>query len=269
MTTKYYSLTCFLSSAFAAYAASAVASAAPNSGEALDTTTPRYQSCITEVEISPQSAYEAASNWRRQLDDAAARHCEALALIELGLHKQGAKQLQAMAAAEATGTTHMRANLYAQAGNAWLLSGNTEAALANFTAGLALDPLKAWIRSDLYVDRGRTHAQARNLKDAEADYTQALEILPHHIEAIILRAGIRRQNDDPRGALADLEFALADNPQNPDALVERGLLKKQLLDPVGARADFQAVIAIAPNSAAAAIARNGINKLNIHGRDDQ
>ena len=154
MTSKYFASTFSLAWTFAACA---VASAAPNSGEAFDTSSAQYQSCIAEIEISPQSAYEAASNWRKQKDNLAARHCEALALIELGLHKQGAKQLQAMAAAEATGNTHVRADLYGQAGNAWLLSGNTETALANFTAGLALDPLRSWIRSDLHVDRGRAH----------------------------------------------------------------------------------------------------------------
>jgi len=235
---------------------------------ALDKRSGRYITCLRQIEKDPTAAYDEANAWRRQEVNAAAQHCEALALVELGSYRAGAKMLTELASSVETGDVNTRATLHDQAGNTWMLAHQSDKALASFNAALALAPSKPWIKADIYVDRGGVFASGEDWPSAERDYSSALEILPQLLEAVVLRAGARRAQRDAVGALADIEFVFGVDPDNVDALVERGLLRSDFNDPDGAKQDFEEVVARAPESLAAVIARNGLAKLSIRGSDD-
>lgn len=232
---------------------------------ALNPNAPGYQTCLKEIDINPQGAYEQAAGWSNETGEAAARHCEGLALIKIGLKKEGAKILTSLAANPETGNEAVRTELYTQAGNAWVEVPDLDKAFGTFASAFALKSEKPWIRTELFIARARAHSAAGTFDKAESDLTAALEILPFHLDAVVLRAGTRRELADPVGALADIEFVLAADPANPDATVERGLLKLKFYDPEGAKKDFDEVIRLYPKSKAAARARNGLNKLSVRG----
>jgi tetratricopeptide (TPR) repeat protein len=257
----YYFCVCSAIAASAQVTTLKPAMAAP--AKALDQASGRYLTCLSQLKQDPTAAYDQANAWRRQEASASAYHCEALALIELGSYRAGARILSNLAIDEETGDTSTRATLHGQAGNAWILQQDSQKALTSFEAALALKPLKPWVEADLLVDRSAARALEHDWSGAEKDCSLALEILPQLIEAVIARAGARRMLKDPVGALADIEFALAIEPESVDALVERGLLRKDYNDPDGARKDFEDVIAMAPSSSAATLARNGLAKLSI------
>lgn len=233
----------------------------------IDQRSGRYITCLEQIEQDPTAAYDQANAWRRSEVNASAQHCEALALVELGSYKAGAKILTGLASAEDTGDINTRATLHDQAGNAWMLAHDPGKAITSFNAALALGPSKPWIKTDIYVDRGAAYAMSEDWPSAERDYSLALAILPQQLDAVLARAGARRVQGDPVGALADIEFALGVDPESIEALVERGLLRVAYNDPKGAKKDFEEVVARAPDSPAAAIARNGLAKLSIRGAD--
>ncbi|TNE59621.1 MAG: hypothetical protein EP340_02150 [Alphaproteobacteria bacterium] len=235
---------------------------------ALDRNDPAYRDCLAQVEINPQAAFNMATAWKSRsgaqgADQQGADHCEARALIRLNAAKEGARQLDRLAANAETGSANLRAEIYIEAAQAWLGLNETETATTSLEAATALKPNKIWTKADLAITSAQVDLVRYDYASAEARLNEALELLPSHLDALILRAGARRHLEDAVGAYADLEFVLTEDPDNPDALLERGLLKKDFLDWDGARADLARVLDLAPGTAAAAKARNTLNILDL------
>ena len=104
--------------------------------------------------------------------------------------------------------------------------GTHELAIVNLDRAFGLEGLKILDKTDLYVERGRTFLDMQEFGKAEAEFSRALDLLSHHLEAAIGRASARRHLGDPRGSLSDIEFALAIAPESAEAFLERGLLRK-------------------------------------------
>jgi tetratricopeptide (TPR) repeat protein len=166
---------------------------------------------------------------------APAAHCAASALLGLKRYGEAAARLDALARA-ATTPSGMRPEIFAQAGNAWLLAGNGAKAATSLRAALTLSAGDA----DLFADLGRADAMQRNWKDAVLDLNAAIN-LRRDSSLLVLRASAYRALKDYRAALSDLNAALAISPGNADAVMERGLLRRDLGDVGGARKDFGTV----------------------------
>ncbi len=230
----------------------------------LDRSNTRYLNCLRGISINADQAFQEANRWRRQGGGPPAEHCEALALIEVAAYDAAAPILSKLAVNETTGDEKIRASLYGQAGNTWIMAGNVDNALADFDAGIAMLPKGHWLTAEFLIDKGRALMTAGRWPEAEIEFSRALEQLPEHMEAIVLRANTRRELDDPVGAIADLESALAIDPESADALVERGFLRKKMHDLKGAKRDFERVLEITSDGHAAALALNGLAKLAAH-----
>jgi len=227
----------------------------------------RYRDCLRLVEVDPDQAFDQAMEWRSNGGGAAARHCEALALVELELYGEAAMRLGDLADAPGAGEPEDRAALLAQAGNAWLLAGSGENAALAFTAALDLTPGDV----GFLVDRGRAHAAAGNLPAAESDLSQALGLRPDSADVLVLRAGARRALGNLEGARQDISRALALAPDDPFALVERGTIRLAGGDDAGARADWIRVARIIgdvepdhPQAPALEDARRGLEALDVN-----
>ena len=217
----------------------------------------RYGDCAALVTTDAGAALESARRW---LDEspasAAARHCLALALIATGNAAGGAAQLTSLAAGGGLPQA-VRGELFAQAGNGWLIADHPELALAAFDNALALRPGDV----ELLIDRARAHAGTGEYWAAVADLDAALDIAPGRDDALAFRAAAYRRLEVWELAADDASRALAANAGNTDALIERAVVRLHQGDDAGARADFTRILLLAPGGAAADLARGFLAEL--------
>jgi tetratricopeptide (TPR) repeat protein len=211
-----------------------------------------YARCMDLAGRDGAAALADATQWSRAGGGAPAEHCAARALAGLKRYGEAGARLDALARAPFT-PAGMRGEIYAQAGNAWLLAGNGAKAAASLRSALTLSAGDA----DLFADLGRADAMLRNWNDAILDLNAAIN-LRRDAGLLVLRASAHRALKDYRAALSDLNAALAIKPGNGDALLERGLLRRDLGDLGGARGDFSA----AQKSGSAAVKRDAGDALD-------
>jgi tetratricopeptide (TPR) repeat protein len=198
-----------------------------------------YDSCLARVDEDPKEAYDAALNWQDfGAGGAAAKHCAALALVADGQYEEAARQLEALAAEPGAGGSEARAEILAQAGNAWLLQGKPTLAYNALSRALALKPAS----SRLLVDRGRALMLFGRYGEAESDLTDVIEADPRATDARVLRARARHAMGDLKGARQDADEAVKREPANAEALLERGLILEAQGDLQSALADWRAAL---------------------------
>lgn len=228
--------------------ASAPAMAAPGTVEGFDNSS-RYQQCIALTKTNAQGAYNQALAWHSAGGGSSAEHCGALALVQLGRYVEAAPKLDALAQ-QLGSKPALRAQLYDQAGNAWLLAEDALRAETAFSNALTL----AGRDVDVLADRARARAMRKDWFGAETDLSAALAVDPDRSDLLVLRASARHAAGKKAPARADIDRALDIFPNYGDALVERGAMKFEDGDTKGAYADWQQVIKLAPKSRAAALA---------------
>jgi tetratricopeptide (TPR) repeat protein len=211
----------------------------------------RYENCLLLTRSEPDRALNAALDWEK-LGNAAGTHCAAVALVALHRYPDAAIKLDKLA--RATPGAADSAELYDQAGNAWLLARRPTDANLSFSSAIALLPGDP----DLLADRARGYALATNWRSADADLTAALAKSPNRADLYVLRASARHALGRKADARVDIDQALRVQPNNPDALEERGELKMEAGDSAGAKADWQNVVAQSPRSDAASAARQNL-----------
>lgn len=219
----------------------------------------RYGRCLAMVRTDPDNAYEQALAWHDAGGGPGAVHCSALALVQLKHYSEAAFKLDSLARERDAGEADIRAELLDQAGNAWLLAGQPENALASFSAAVNLGASDA----DVLSDRARARAMLKDWAGADSDLTMALAKDQYRADLLVLRASARHALGRKAEARADIDQALDLDPHYADALVERGAMKLDAGDKQGARADWQLVLATQPKSPAADSARARIEKLEL------
>ncbi len=105
---------------------------------------------------------------------------------------------------------------------------------------------------NLFVRSGIANCSSRNFDAAIADYTKALEINPKNAAAYANRALARLEKGDTVGALADDTRALELNPKSPDIHADRALARQIHGDFSDALADYDKVIELNPDDSAGA-----------------
>lgn len=217
----------------------------------------RYDACLNRTQNDPAGALTEASAWSKQGGGAAADHCAALALVGLRRYDEAASRLDALARSPFAADPARKTALFDQAGNAWLLAGRADSAIASFTAALGADPFD----SDLLADRARALALKQNWAKADSDLSAALLVSPDRADLFVLRGSARHAMGRKADARGDFDRALRLQPGNADALVERGTMKFEAGDAAGARADWQAAIAASPGSPAAQTAQQRLTDM--------
>lgn len=217
-----------------------------------------YRTCLAAASGSnPVFALGDAESWAKSGGGLPARHCAALALVGLKRYAEAGRQLDKLAADRAVPDVAFRAELFDQAGNAWLLAGDGAHAVQSFSAALSLSADDA----DLFADLARAHAMRKNWHEVDLDLNAALQLQPRRADLLVLRASARRALQRYDDARRDLVAALKLKPNDTGALMESGLLRRQVGDIGGARRDFEAVLKAAPTGAAAQDARNNLDAL--------
>jgi len=189
----------------------------------------RFNACVAKIDTDPDTAFEDAMVWRDNGGGVPARHCAALALIELGHAGEAARRMETLAADPGAGGVRERAQLLAQAGNAWILEGAPNFAAESFTLALEMitdDPLGDAMRPGLLTDRARAWLLSGSHDKAREDATAALGF-GDSIDALLVRAAALRAVNSLRNALTDIERVLKLDPNNAAAYLERGLIHAQ------------------------------------------
>jgi tetratricopeptide (TPR) repeat protein len=217
----------------------------------------RYARCLSLVHSNAREAFETATAWQNEDGGGGPVHCQALALVALHRYSEAAAKLDHLGRDPAVGDNAERAELYDQAGNAWLLADQPGNADASFTNALSLAPGDR----DVLADRARARGARKDWAGAEKDLSTVLAGDPQRADILVLRASARHAQGRKRDARADIDQALALYHDYPDALVERGEMKAEDGDAKGALADWNRVIAVEPNSEAAKAAKAQIAQL--------
>ena len=219
----------------------------------------QYQACMVLVERDPSGALDSAVEWEKQGGGDAARHCKALAMIRTGDVEGGALELERVAEQMPQLKAPLAAQLFAQAGQAWIKAGNPQRALYAQNQGLKLNPKDP----DLLVDRALTYGSSGMYFEALDDLNVAVDLRPDDPDIYAMRAAAYRQLENPDLAEDNVEQALKLSPSHPGALLERGYLRRAKGDLVGARSDWLTVIQVMPGTDIANEAQHNIEKLDI------
>ncbi len=201
----------------------------------------RYSACMAQARAEPVKALTAAREWFKEGGGLAARHCAAIAFYGLGQFVEAGTELERLGREMTGQSAQLRAEVFAQAGQAYQAARLGEKALAMQNAAILLDPRNA----DIWVDRSITFAAVSAWREAASDLTRALELSPNRTDVLALRAAAWRNAGDSAKALADAEAALKLEKDYPDALLERGLARRLRNDRAGSDADLKRVIALA------------------------
>jgi tetratricopeptide (TPR) repeat protein len=112
---------------------------------------------------------------------------------------------------------------------------NPSAAEDAFTRAIELDPEFG----PAYRDRGLARVELGRLREAERDFTEALELNYAPLQVHTLRANVRDRLRDAAGAAADRQAVKTLSPESDYDFVTRGYTR-MMHDPKGALADFRA-----------------------------
>jgi tetratricopeptide (TPR) repeat protein len=204
-------------------------------------------------------ALDSAVEWEKQGGGDAARHCKALALIRTGQVEDGALELERVAEAMPQVKAPLAAELFAQAGQAWIKAGNPQRALYAQNQGLKLNPKDV----ELLIDRALTYGSSGMYFESLDDLNAAIDLAPDNPDVYAMRAAAYRQLENPDLAEDNINQALKLSPSHPGALLERGYLRRAQGDLKGAREDWLTVIQVMPGTDIANEAQKNIEKLDI------
>ena len=186
-------------------------------------------------------------------------------------------------------------NVYMHRGDAYLMLGDNDRAIADFTTALSLDPdyadaligrglaltrkgqfdkaiddyddaIEARPSARAYLLRGHAHLKTRwpNYRQAIADLTASLELKPDSAAALNNRCWARALwQRELELALADCDLALALKPDYAVARDSRGFVHFRLARYGEAIADFDAALARTPEAAHTLYMR-GVAKLRLN-----
>ncbi|USG61132.1 tetratricopeptide repeat protein [Sneathiella marina] len=222
-----------------------------------------YKSCLTLIAREPEMAFESALAWRDKGGGFPARHCAALALMEMKKYRIAAPLLEELAEDLRDSGSPLVVAVLGQAANAWLLAEKYPRALAVASAALEFEPKNIELR----IDRARIYAQTNDFNAAFDDLDYALKIDPTRSDALVFRGAAWRQLGNNERAMEDIDLALSLTPDLLAGLVERGILFRLSGKDNLARADWLKVLNLSPYSAAAETARINLEKLDVNIND--
>lgn len=168
----------------------------------------RFAQCVGMIDDDAGRAYEEAMAWAAEGQSASAYRCAAMALVAQNRPSEGARRLDSLGSAVNPGETAMRAELFSQAGNAWLLAREPSRARSSFSRAIATIESDPTQLPDLLIDRARAYAMEEDWRHAEEDLSRALDLRTDDALALRLRAAARLHQRSFELAEADAQRSL-------------------------------------------------------------
>jgi len=189
----------------------------------MTTTLPtRFAQCVALIENDAQHAYEEAMAWAAETHEMSAYRCAAMAMIAQGRTEEGARRLESLAMGADAGLPAQRAEVFSQAGNAYLLARAPARARAAFTQSATLMANDREALPDILIDRARAYAMEEDWRHSEEDLSRALDLRPNDSLTLRLRATARMHQRAFELAEADAQAAIAADPRSVDARLVLG-----------------------------------------------
>jgi hypothetical protein len=209
------------------------AAAAPTTGRVAA----RFEQCVAAIDQDAERAYEEAMAWASEAQSVFAYRCAAMALIAQNRFDEGARRLDSLGMALNPEDGALRAELFSQAGNAWLLAREPSHARASFTRAIAIVEGEPEQMPDLLIDRARAYAMEADWRAAEEDLNRSLDIRARDALALRLRAEVRMRQSAFDLAEADANAAIAIDPAEVDNYLILGHIResRRVGAPVDAR----------------------------------
>lgn len=184
----------------------------------------RLEACETLARTSPDRAYEEGRAWTTESPAFEAKYCLAAAAYALNRPVLAAEQFEAVARGMAGRDKAGQARAQSDSGNAWLIAGDGDRALAAFNRALGFAPGNA----NLLIDRARGYAYLRDWRHAEEDLNAVLAEDGQDPLALRLRAETRLQLGARALALKDAEAARAIDANDVETLLVLGRIKEAI-----------------------------------------
>jgi len=126
-------------------------------------------------------------------------------------------------------------------------TGDFEAAIADYTSAIAIDPDKV----NGYYYRGTAKIKTGDFKSAILDFTKSIELKPDYADAYLNRGYSKSCRKDQVGAIQDYNKAIELKPDYAVAFADRGHSKSIIGDRDGAIQDYSKAIKLKPDYAEA------------------
>jgi tetratricopeptide (TPR) repeat protein len=220
------------------------------------------KACLAMVRDDVAHGAKAAAAWRARGGGIDAARCQALALIAEEKWSDAALTFEQAAADAERLKDPRRADLWVQAGNAWLAGGEAAKARTALDKALALEGSTPQLKGEAWLDRARASVALNDLVAARSDIDRALQVVAADPFAWYLSAALARRAKDMTRARADIARAVGLAPTEASILLEAGNIAGVAGDVDGARLFYERAAKAAPNSEAgraaeAALAANG------------
>ena len=220
----------------------------------------RFDHCVDLATGDPASAETAAGQWIRDGGGFLAHQCLGIAYATELRWAGAATEFEAAAQGAEIAHDKRGANYWAQAGNAWLASGEAMKARAALNAALAGGTLVGLQRGEANLDRARAFVASGDLADARVDLDRAIVDAAEDPLAWLLSATLARRMKDLPRAQKDIAEALHRAGDDASVQLEAGNIAALAGDEAGAKAAWNKVIAIRPDGVAGRNARNALKQ---------
>lgn len=240
----------------------AATQAAPPRAGPPDPAETRFDHCVDLASGDPPAAENAAGQWLRDGGGFLAHQCLGITYATELRWSGAATEFEAAAQGAEIAHDKRSANYWAQAGNAWLATGEALKARAALNAALAGGTLVGLQRGEANLDRARAFVASGDLADARVDLDHAIVDAAGDPLAWLLSATLaRRMKDLPR---AQKDIAQAVHLAGDDASVqlEAGNIAALAGDEAGAKAAWSRAVAIKPDGVAGRNARNALKQFD-------
>lgn len=211
---------------------------------------PSPESCAALVKSAPDQAVALGNDWLVKGGGFKARQCLGLAYSRLDRWAPAATAFEQAAAEAETKKDPAVADLWVQAGNAWLAGGDAAKARKAFDAALANPALTAELRGEVHLDRARSAVAAGDLASARSDIDQGLKLVPADPFAWYLSSALALREEKVGRAREDITKAVSLAPDDPDLLLQAGTVAGIGGEAVAARSFYEKAARLAPNSLA-------------------
>ncbi len=210
----------------------------------------RYRLCLATAKAAPARAMAAANGWIVEGGGAPARHCLGLAYLADSKPAAASTAFEnAAKIAEGSGLPSAP-DLWAQAGNAALMTNDATRARLMLDNALRLAPATHPRRADMLIDHARANFELDQTSVTRSDLDAALALQPDNVPALLLRATLARIDRRLPDAATDIARAAKLAPTDADVQLERGNIALLQGNAIAAEGAWRAAVAADPDSPA-------------------
>ncbi len=222
----------------------------------------RFDACMDTATDDPKTGIVAANEWLIAGGGYFARHCLGFAYSKEGRWSAAADAFVDAARDAELARDKRAANLWTQAGNAMLATGDADKALTYFDAALAQGVAQGLLLGELHLDRARALVVAGQTDAAEIALAEAHKLAPEDPLAWLLSATLARRLGKLERAQADIDIAARLAPRDPEVALEAGNIAASAGKYDVARRNWTQAIEIRPEGPIARTARGHLSELD-------